>query len=76
MGKKNVANEQAIAWLKSMAADENVFNSINAENCLELIHKQKKALVSLGAHFHNLRQQRDRYEMILEAAWDEMDRER
>ena len=65
---KNRANEQAIVWLKSMCADTNSFNAINAENCLVLIDKQRKALVSLGAHFNNLKKQRDRYAQVIEEA--------
>jgi hypothetical protein len=46
----------------------NSFDAINAANCLALIEKQKKALVSLGAHFNNLKRQRDRYAKVLEEA--------
>lgn len=66
---KNIANEQALVWLRSMANDQNdIFNAINAENCLALIEKQRKALVSLGAHFCNLKKQRDRYARVIEEA--------
>lgn len=66
---KNIANEQALLWLRGMANDRSdVFNSINAENCLMLIEKQRKALVSLGAHFCNLKKQRDRYARIIDEA--------
>lgn len=70
---KNRASEQAIVWLKSMCADSDSFNAINAENCLALIDKQRKALVSLGAHFNNLRKQRDRYARVIEEARRQMD---
>jgi hypothetical protein len=67
-GRRNLANEQAIQWLKSMMNSENPFDSINAGNCLALIDKQKKALVSLGAHFCNLKKQRDRYASVIAEA--------
>ena len=70
--KRNLANEQAVVWLKSMAADPDSFNAINAENCLALIEKQRKALVSLGAHFSNVRKQRDRYARVIEEARKKM----
>lgn len=66
--KRNRANEQAMMWLKSMCADPNSFNAINAENCMALIERQRKALVSLGAHFNNLRKQRDRAWKIIDEA--------
>lgn len=70
--KKNRANEQAILWLNSMRADPNSFNAINAENCLALIDRQRKALTSLGAHFNNLRKQRDRYARVIDDARSRM----
>lgn len=66
--KKNRSNEQALAWLESMSHSENFFDAINAKNALALIDKQRKALVSLGAHFSNLRKQRDRYAAVIEEA--------
>lgn len=71
--KRNRANEQAILWLNSMRADPDSFNAINAENCLAIIDKQRKALVSLGAHFNNIRKQRDRYWRVIEEARRKMD---
>ena len=66
--KRNRADEQAIVWLKSQTKNPDSFDAINAENALALIDKQRKALVSLGAHFHNLKRQRDRYARIIEKA--------
>ena len=66
--KRNRANEQAMVWLQSMRADPDSFNAINAENCIALIERQRKALVSLGAHFNNLQKQRDRYFRVIEEA--------
>ena len=57
---RNLAADQAITWLYSMMADPDSFNAINAENCLAMIERQNKNLRSLGAHFSNLRKQRDR----------------
>lgn len=59
-----------------MALDPNSFNAINAENCLALIEKQRKALTSLGAHFNNLRRQRDRYARVIEEARVKIENER
>ena len=58
MSKK--ANEQAIVWLKSMCESESEFDRINAENCLVMIQKLRKQNQSLGAHFCNLKKQRNR----------------
>jgi predicted nucleic acid-binding Zn-ribbon protein len=58
----------AILWLRSQMLNPNSFDAINAGNCLALIEKQKKALVSLGAHFNNLKRQRDRYARVIEEA--------
>ena len=66
--KRNRANEQAMVWLRSMCADTDSFNAINAENCIALIHKQQNALMSLGAHFNSMKRQRDRYLTVLEEA--------
>ena len=60
-------------WLKSQTANPNSFDAINAENALALIEKQRKALVSLGAHFNNLRKQRDRYFRVIEEARRKID---
>ena len=50
-----------MAWL-DMKIHENPdsFDAINAENCLALIRKQRKQLIRLGAHFCNLKKQRDK----------------
>jgi len=73
--RKHRANDQAILWLHSMMADPNSFNAINAENALALIEKQRKALVSLGAHFNNLKKQRDRYARIIDLARQKVEEE-
>ena len=65
---RNVANDQAMTWLRSMANSENVFDAINAQNCLAMIEKERKAYISLGAHFCNLKKQRDRYAKIIDEA--------
>lgn len=65
---RNKAHEQAMIWLYSMAADPDSFQAINAENCIALIEQQRKALVSLGAHFNNIRKQRDRAWKVIDEA--------
>ena len=62
---RNKANEQALVWLQSMMADPDSFNAINAENCLSMIHRQRKQLLSLGAHFCNVKKQRNK-------AWEKL----
>lgn len=57
---KNKADEQVIVWLKSMCQDLDSFNAINAENALNLIAKLRKQNRSLGAHFCNLKKQRNK----------------
>ena len=63
------ANEMVLAWL-DMKIHENPdsFDAINAENCLALIRKQKKQLISLGAHFCNLKKQRDKLQQQITIA--------
>lgn len=58
---KTNANDMVMAWL-DMKIHENPdsFDAINAENCLALIRKQRKQLISLGAHFCNLKKQMDK----------------
>jgi len=58
---KTNANDMIMAWL-DMKIHENPdsFDAINAENCLALIRKQRKQLIRLGAHFCNLKKQRDK----------------
>lgn len=70
---KNKADEQAIQWLKSMCQDLDSFNAINAENALNLIAKLKKQNRSLGAHFCNLKKQRNK---ILKERRKELELER
>ena len=71
---KHTANEMVMTWL-DMKIHENPdgFDSINAENCQALILKQRKALIRLGAHFNNLKKQRDRYAQVIEEARRQMD---
>lgn len=60
MAKAN-ANDMVMAWLDTKIHENpDSFDAINAENCLALIRKQKKQLVRLGAHFCNLKKQRDK----------------
>ena len=68
MPKHNV-NDMVMAWL-DMKIHENPdsFDAINAENCLTLIRKQRKQLISLGAHFCNLKKQRDKLRKELDDA--------
>lgn len=55
----NNASSQAIAWLKSMAAgDPDSFDTINAENCLELIRKQRRSLAALASKVNWLEKRR------------------
>ena len=56
---KNMANEQAIFWLRSMQNDKDVFNSINAENALNLIAKLQKDISIMGGRLNQIRKQRD-----------------
>ena len=58
MGSRR-ANEQCITWLKSMAADQNSLDGINAELCLNLIQEQKDRLERLGAQFQQIKASRD-----------------
>lgn len=50
---------QAILWLRSMAADKNSLDGINAELCLNIIFEQKERLEKLGIQFKNVKSQRD-----------------
>ena len=52
--------EQCITWLKSVAADKNSLDGINAELCLNLIDEQKNRLDKLGMQFHQLQTERDK----------------
>lgn len=70
---KNKADEQVIVWLKSICQDSNSFNAINAENALNLIAKLRKQNRSLGAHFCNLKKQRNK---ILKERRKELELER
>ena len=64
--------EQCITWLKSVAADKNSLDGINAELCLNLIDEQKNRLDKLGMQFHQLQTERDklRDQMHLEDIFD------
>ena len=53
-------HEQCLTWLRSMAADKNSLDGINAELCLNLINEQKERLNKLGVQFHNVEEERDR----------------
>ena len=66
--KKNMASEQGIYWLRSMAKDRDVFNSINAENCLALIDKLQKDIRDLGVRYNAVKKDRDRYLRVLDEA--------
>ena len=52
-------NEQCLTWLRSMAADRNSMDGINAELCLSLIQEQKDRLEKLGAQFSQVKKERD-----------------
>ena len=52
--------EQCLTWLRSMAADRDSLDGINAEMCLNLIREQKAKLQKLGAQFNGVREERDR----------------
>ena len=52
-------NEQAMTWLRSMAADRDSLNGINAELCLNLIQEQKDRLEKLGVQFQQMKNSRD-----------------
>lgn len=51
--------EQCLTWLRSMAADRNSLDGINAELCLNLIEEQKQRLDKLGAQFNQIKCERD-----------------
>lgn len=53
-------NEQCLTWLRSMAADKNSLDGINAELCLNLIYEQKERLEKLGAQFHQVQTERNK----------------
>ncbi len=52
-------NEQCITWLRSMAADKDSLDGINAELCLNLIESQKSQLNKLGIQFNQVTDSRD-----------------
>ncbi len=52
-------NEQCITWLRSMAADKDSLDGINAELCLNLIESQKSQLNKLGIQFNQVKDSRD-----------------
>lgn len=54
------ANEQAMIWLRSMAAEKDSLNGINAELCLRIIEEQKERLDKLGVQFHQVRSENRR----------------
>lgn len=56
----NRADAQAIEWLKSMAASDDIFASINAENCLALIEKLNERYGRLGAQFCTLKKKHNK----------------
>lgn len=45
------SNEQAMTWLKSMAADKNSLDGINAELVLYILEEQKKKYERLGIQY-------------------------
>lgn len=66
---KHNANDMVMAWLDAKIHENpDSFDAINAENCLALIRKQRKQLISLGAHFCNLKKQRDRLQQQITIA--------
>ena len=54
------ANEQAMVWLRSMAAEKDSLNGINAELCLRIIEEQKERLDKLGVQFHQVQNENRR----------------
>ncbi len=52
-------NEQCRTWLRSMAADRDSLDGINAELCLRVIEEQKSQLEKLGIQFNQMRRERD-----------------
>lgn len=48
------SNEQAMTWLKSMAADKNSLDGINAELVLYILAEQKKKYERLGIQYSAL----------------------
>ena len=47
--------EQCMTWLRSMAADRDSLDGINAELCLGLIAEQQNRLDKLGAQFGQMK---------------------
>ena len=66
--KKNMASEQGIIWLRSMSKDVDIFNSVNAENCLALIEDLRRQLRDLGSKYNALRKDNQRAWNIINEA--------
>lgn len=52
-------NEQCMTWLRSMAADPDSLNGINAELCLSLIQNQKEQLERLWTRYQSMKKAMD-----------------
>lgn len=52
-------NEQCRTWLRSMAADRDSLDGINAELCLRVIEEQKSQLEKLGIRCNQLKREVD-----------------
>lgn len=59
-------NEQCLTWLRSMAADKDSLDGINAELCLNLIANQKAQLDKLGVQFNQVKESRDNMKQKLD----------
>lgn len=46
--------EQCLTWLKSKMAEKDIFDSINAELCYNVLLDQKARLNKLGVQFYNV----------------------
>ena len=64
------ATEQCMTWLRSMAADRDSLNGINAELVLNVIAEQKNRLDRLGAQFQHMKNDRDALAMKIEEYTD------
>lgn len=53
-------NEQIRTWLKSIAADKDSLDGINAELCLSVIEEQKQKLEKLGIQFNQVLREKNR----------------
>ena len=59
-------NEQCITWLRSMAADTNSLDGINAQLVLNVIEEKNNRLEKLGAQFKMVENDRNRLREVID----------